>query len=1398
MVKQTQQALLEVVPNGFPLKAKLLARPPFTFIYHLVSEVGKKTEFALDLFSSAESNIDFFTTKERKIAYLTKIICAVKHARGTHCWLDVRVSPLKVVAGVNAEDTNVFLRELAAAAKANMTDHSLSYRAVDYVQKSGTSKLYYELVTARASLVMLQCRMRGWLVRSCRNQKIRERAQKQPDRARQLAELQKKNTAMAESIKAQKNAINSDSAAVNVGTMRPMKVKVDINKSHSQKAKRKEKEAEKYAEDVRELHLQQQQLLAIAKRQQQPQGGGPKQFRLPEHDPFLDAYRQKQASHNPPAKGKQGVRGKKGKQRKQGMEMKKKQSTVLAYRQKHLEQQQHMSAGPLGVGSALGADWTALARGAAGATSPMGIDAGENNPLRGSESGPAILLGQQTKAGTMAQEDGEEERTGLEADQLMDLAVADDGENEDSSNKTVAPLEPLDINANLNSFLEAKAPSMPTLIVPGGDEAWKIRMQSDSTSKSNMQQKSPPKAGNNNSNNSPHPNYNSAPAGGAPHSFMLEKKRLKPPTPLEVVLLRLKHFEGIIKKKIFKRQGGKNGKRPVHSLRDFTYKLRVASEFDLSRKDARVLYAQIYEVCGTIDVKQGERVSWDQLYKVLQLPPAIMEHMSTVKEGLEEEMAKARQQKEKEAQVQRSIDAEQARAAEAKARDGRYMPAKANTGRRTSWLVGGGTRNNIEKAYMEGVVAANELADTAHQDYAVTYGADANDTVNGVGLSPVQHKQQQQQQQHRQQHRPSVIQANEESDLISRFMMLDPAEQANMLQKSALKEHAIIPKDEPVFTIKSNGVEMSMEDFMKQQQAEPGQEEEPQPVAQEEAQAAKGLDAEEGGGLEGVQLDAGQGSRPGTTSNPSDVIASWSSTDHLLGATPRAAISSTDEKGGVNSTALSPTAAAASTAAKRKAAYEKARKEAEEQLKLEKVIKSQVGGTMHADESRAKKIAAAQARRAALELAIKEKGEEQAKKEAAERKAKEDEEAAVTKELEKKEKAERVKEAAAAAAAAAAVAAVKQTGEEAAAAKAPKEAAAAAPKPAALMLGMRIEGNYDGEGDWYPGVIAKVNTDGTFDIAYNDGDEEEGALAENVRAEVEEGSEAGGAVAVADEEDDEEEDDYDDDYDEEDDFEDGEEGGDADEQAKKEAEEQAAKKVEEGEAAAAAAKKGGEAAAAAAAKKAEEEASANAKAEETAAAKKAEEEAAAKKAEEEAAAKKAEEEATAKKAEEEAAAKKAEEEAAAKKAEEEATAKKSEEEAAAKKAEEEAAAAAAKKAEEAEEAAAKKEEEEAAAKKAEENAATAAAAAAKKVEEEAAAAAAAEKAAAEQEKKRKMQETIERLEAKAKKEKEEEEQAKEQAEEEAQAKKELEEEDDEDDGYGDDEFDDYEDDFEED
>ena len=49
-------------------------------------------------------------------------------------------------------------------------------------------------------------------------------------------------------------------------------------------------------------------------------------------------------------------------------------------------------------------------------------------------------------------------------------------------------------------------------------------------------------------------------------------------------------------------------------------------------------------------------------------------------------------------------------------------------------------------------------------------------------------------------------------------------------------------------------------------------------------------------------------------------------------------------------------------------------------------------------------------------------------------------------------------------------------------------------------VGARIEAKYGGRGKWYKGVISRINSNGTYDVEYDDGDSERGIKPNNIRS----------------------------------------------------------------------------------------------------------------------------------------------------------------------------------------------------------------------------------------------------------------------------------------------------------
>lgn len=121
----TTQALLGALISRPKLTEKLLSKPPFRFLHDIVMEVIRSTGFARGLYNELESDSANVADKDQKMRFLEKIIKVV----GVQLNTLVEAKPSRIVAGLDAQNTNNFLQLLAVAAK-HMPDSTNAVRTI--------------------------------------------------------------------------------------------------------------------------------------------------------------------------------------------------------------------------------------------------------------------------------------------------------------------------------------------------------------------------------------------------------------------------------------------------------------------------------------------------------------------------------------------------------------------------------------------------------------------------------------------------------------------------------------------------------------------------------------------------------------------------------------------------------------------------------------------------------------------------------------------------------------------------------------------------------------------------------------------------------------------------------------------------------------------------------------------------------------------------------------------------------------------------------------------------------------------------------------------------------------------------------------------------------------------
>mmetsp|Transcript_7768 Transcript_7768/g.10860 ORF Transcript_7768/g.10860 Transcript_7768/m.10860 type:complete len:148 (-) Transcript_7768:182-625(-) len=91
---------------------KLLSKPPFKYLFDIISETRKATGFGEGLYSEEELNHGFYDDKNKKMHFLKKAITLTS----VMAQEEYAAKPNKIVAGFEPEHTNTFLQGMYKAA----------------------------------------------------------------------------------------------------------------------------------------------------------------------------------------------------------------------------------------------------------------------------------------------------------------------------------------------------------------------------------------------------------------------------------------------------------------------------------------------------------------------------------------------------------------------------------------------------------------------------------------------------------------------------------------------------------------------------------------------------------------------------------------------------------------------------------------------------------------------------------------------------------------------------------------------------------------------------------------------------------------------------------------------------------------------------------------------------------------------------------------------------------------------------------------------------------------------------------------------------------------------------------------------------------------------------------
>ncbi|KAI8612111.1 microtubule-binding protein MIP-T3-domain-containing protein [Chytriomyces sp. MP71] len=138
-IKKTIDLLSRIIKKP-PLNTKLLSKPPFRYLHDMFSEIIRVSDeiaFARGLYDETEMNAENVKEKDAKVVYLFKMINMIGFVTN----VDIKANPLKIVAGMDPEDTNSLLQLIAKVVlkKADTSNAVKRVLAGEHFKKAATS-----------------------------------------------------------------------------------------------------------------------------------------------------------------------------------------------------------------------------------------------------------------------------------------------------------------------------------------------------------------------------------------------------------------------------------------------------------------------------------------------------------------------------------------------------------------------------------------------------------------------------------------------------------------------------------------------------------------------------------------------------------------------------------------------------------------------------------------------------------------------------------------------------------------------------------------------------------------------------------------------------------------------------------------------------------------------------------------------------------------------------------------------------------------------------------------------------------------------------------------------------------------------------------------------------------